>query len=165
MNHYDDSTRGTFQNEEYAKQLVSFEGMRYEGRQEKMNVSPTDIDGFIQLDKSNCFIFFELKKQGRPSMGQGSALMKLVDAVEKSGANSVLFVACHGTSEKIVAKDARLTEVYWNHEWHEMFHSATLGEAIERFIKRAEAKERNNDKTRTGSTQEGRHRLQDAEHR
>ena len=142
MNHYEDSTRGTFQNEEFAKQLVSFEGMRYEGRQGKLNVSPTDIDGFIQLDKINCFIFFELKKQGSPSAGQGSALMRLVDAVEKSGANSVLFVACHGTSETIVAKDAKLTEVYWNHNWQQRVHSVTLGEAIERFIRHYEKKQR-----------------------
>lgn len=154
MNHYEDSTRGTFQNEEFARQLVSFEGMLYEGRQGKLNVSPTDIDGFIQLDKPNCFIFFELKKQGSPPVGQGAALMRLVDAVEKSGAKSVLFIARHGTSDTIVAKDAKLAEAYWHHRWIQQFHSVTLGDAIESFIRSAKAKECNHDTNKTKASED-----------
>lgn len=83
MKYYSDANRGTFQNEQFAKQLVSFEGMKYKGRMGYNNVTPTDIDGFIQLDVWNCFIFFELKKYGVPPDGQGCALSNLVDAVKK----------------------------------------------------------------------------------
>lgn len=66
MKHYSDENRGTLQNEQYAKQLISFEGMKYDGRNGYKNVTPTDVDGFMQLDVENCFIFFELKRYGEP---------------------------------------------------------------------------------------------------
>ena len=119
MNNYSDSTRGHFQNESYAKQLVSFEGMLFEGRSGVRNVTPTDIDGFVQLKKQKAFLFFELKHSGGMPEGQKDALADLCDAIIAGGKNAVVFLATHGTSngETIKAKDAIVSEVYWKGKW------------------------------------------------
>lgn len=125
MNQYDDASRGTFQNEKHAKQLVSFEGLRFKGRNGIYNVTPTDIDGLVQLDNENCFIFFELKHSGGVSHGQGSALMKLCDAVNAGGVECAVFVALHNTPypETIIAKDAVVSHVYYKgHLYQERKH-------------------------------------------
>lgn len=143
MRYYTDECRGTFQNEQYAKRLVSFEGMKYKGRSGYRNVTPTDIDGFIQLDESNCFIFFELKKSGFPPVGQGSALTNLVDAVSKSGAKSVLFVAQHDEENEttIIAKNSIVRRLYWNGNWYEEHGKRTLGEFIDNYLTYLEEEE------------------------
>lgn len=136
IKYYSDTNRGTFQNEQYARQLVSFQGMKYKGRSGYKNVTPTDIDGFIQLDENNCFIFFELKKYGLPSDGQGYALTSLVDAVTKGGGKSILFIAQHNEegNSTIIAKDAVVKKMYWNGKWYEGDYR-TLKDWIDRYIK------------------------------
>lgn len=116
---YEDEYRGTFQSERYAKQLISFEGMRFQGRSARANVTPTDIDGFIQLDAQNCFIFFELKHGGEVPGGQSSALTKMVDAIAEGGAESVLYVAVHDNpeGETVMAKEAKVKRLYWHKRW------------------------------------------------
>lgn len=119
INSYDDANRGEFQHEEFAKQLVSFTGMRFEGENGDTNVTPTDIDGLIQLSKENCIIFFELKHSGDVPYGQRKALERMCDGLESGGIHSVVFVAAHNTpkDEAILAKDAKVTQVYWNKKW------------------------------------------------
>lgn len=156
MRYYTNEHRGTFQNEQYAKQLVSFEGMKYRGRSGYRNVTPTDIDGFIQLDENNCFIFFELKRSGIPSVGQGSALTSLVDAVSKSGSNCVLFVAQHDEQSEntIIAKDSIVNRIYWNGKWYSEHHRRTLGELIDTYINNLEKEGHDTNKTKeTGNCQ------------
>ena len=136
VTNYDNATRGTFQNEGYAKQLVSFEGMRFRGREGKMNVTPTDIDGLVQLDIENCVIFFELKfKDGMPS-GQKRALESICDAVADGGRNSVVFLATHDVPEgqTIIAKDAETRSYYWKGEWRTIMPPKPLYEAINHFV-------------------------------
>jgi hypothetical protein len=136
VRYYTDDSRGTFQCEQYARQLVSFQGMKYKGRSGYRNVTPTDIDGFIQLDENNCFIFFELKRDGDPPAGQGSALQSLVDAIDKGGAESVLFIAQHGEpfENTIVARDSIVMWLYWKGRWR-AGKKRTLGETIDRYIR------------------------------
>ena len=134
MQHYENVSRGTFQNEENAKQLVSFEGMRYVGHYGLNNVSPTDIDGYIQLDDNNIFIFFELKYSGAPPGGQRHAYEELVDGLAKGGKNSILFVAQHHTQGIIVAKNAIVVKVYWRGRWSEAKKGYALGKAIDLYI-------------------------------
>lgn len=116
VNEYEDENRGTFQSIETAKQMVSFEGMRFFGRTGRRNVTPTDIDGFIQLENENAFIFFELKHHGDAPEGQKLALKAMCDAIEKGGAHAVAFISVHGTEkeEMISAKDSIVTQIYWN---------------------------------------------------
>lgn len=138
MKNYQNTERGTFQNKEYAKQLVSFEGMVFEGRNGRLNVTPTDIDGLIQLDALNCFIFFELKHSGDMSKGQKDALTKLVDATDKNGINSIAFVAIHETEchEDIIAKDAIVKYFYYEGVWYKYEKpTKTLYETINSYLK------------------------------
>lgn len=136
MNNYNSSNRGMFQNEELAKQLISFEGLRFSGRNGMSNVTPTDIDGLVQLDNENCFIFFELKHSGGMSLGQATALTKLCDAVKAGGVDCALILAVHNTPypEKIMAKDARVSFIYMDGKWWPERKNRTLKEIAEGFI-------------------------------
>ena len=120
MNNYENATRGTFQNADYAKQLVSFKGMRFIGSTGVYNVTPTDIDGYIQLDNQDAFIFFELK-HGEPCLpdGQAKALTRLVDALNDGGKNAVLFIASHNNSaeEAVIAGGTIVNRYYINKHW------------------------------------------------
>lgn len=135
MNHYEDNNRGTFQTE-YAKQLVSFDGLKFKGRNGLNNVTPTDIDGLVQLDNENCFIFFELKHSGSVPSGQSSALEKLADAVQAGGVNCVIFIAVHNTPypETIMAKDAIVRNIYWKGKWYVEYKGRTLHKIALSFI-------------------------------
>lgn len=137
MNQYKDETRGLYQREECAKQLISFEGLVFRGRNGKNNVTPTDIDGCVQLDAENCFIFFELKHSGGMPTGQKDALAKLCDAVAAGGKNAVVIMAIHNVPvpEKILAKNAIVDEVYWNSKWHSIRHKQEkLGDVAKNYI-------------------------------
>lgn len=135
MREYDDATRGTFQDVESAKQLVSFDGMKFMGKQGYKNVTPTDIDGFIQLDNENTFIFFELKYSGGMPKGQEQAYEKLCDAIEKGGASCAVFLAEHDVKEDtIIAKDAMLTSVYFGGSWKHEKRGRTLGSSINSYL-------------------------------
>ena len=137
MNQYCNATRGTFQSESNAKQLVSFEGLRFTGRNGRANVTPTDIDGLVQLDNEDCFIFFELKHSGGVPTGQEGALEKLVDAVSSGGKDCVLFVATHNTEKPktIMARDSIVKKVYWMGKWYQSNKGFTLYHAINCYIK------------------------------
>lgn len=138
MNQYNDASRGTFQTN-YAKQLISFEGLKFRGRSGLNNVTPTDIDGLVQLDNENCFIFFELKHSGEVPSGQETALVKLCDAVQKGGVDCAVIVAMHNTSypDTIIAKDAIVAKhkgLYMNGKWYSNANGKTLEEVARGFI-------------------------------
>lgn len=120
MTNYEEESRGTYQNREYARQIVSFEGLRFVGSTGIANVTPTDIDGFIQLDNQDAFIFFELK-HGEPRLpsGQAKAMTRLVDALNEAGKNSILFIAWHNSDkdEDVIAADAIVDRFYAKKEW------------------------------------------------
>lgn len=136
MKDYQITERGIFQNKEYAKQLVSFEGMRFEGRNKRLNVTPTDIDGLIQLDALNCFIFFELKHSGDVPRGQGDALEKLADAINEGSSKGIVFVAIHNTEcpQAIKAKDAKVKSIYFGGRWYESDLTKTLFDYINKYL-------------------------------
>jgi len=130
---YEDATRGIFQSERKVSQLVSFEGMKYVGVTGKTNVTPTDIDGFIQLEREGCFIIFELKHSGGLPIGQRKALEKLSDSL---GQENIVLVAIHNTPipQKIIAKDAIVDEYYYKGKWRTTKYNETLGDRVNEFI-------------------------------
>ena len=136
MNQYENSTRGVIQCEEYAKQLVSYGGLVFKGKTGHYNVTPTDIDGLIQLDNENCFIVIELKHSGDAPEGQKKALQNLAAAIRKGGSNCVVMLAEHGTPcpDTIIAKDAIVKYVDFNGKWIPMRESRTLKEMIDDYI-------------------------------
>lgn len=138
INNYSSENRGTFQNTEYAEQLVYFDGMRFEGENGVNDVTPTDIDGLIQLTRENCFIFFELKHSGSVPYGQKMALEKLCDGLEAGGVNSVAIVATHHTPQQdpIIARDAKVEKVYWKGEWKFCKGNPPLLWTIQKYIEK-----------------------------
>lgn len=146
MRDYCDGNRGKFQYMDYGKRLVLFDGMRYEGRDGAYNVTPTDIDGCIQLDRENCIIFFELKYTGRIPSGQQSALEKICDAVDNGGTDCIIFQAEHKAQgsdahEPIMARDAIVKQVYWKGGWIQIKRVRNLGEMTASFIQYIRARE------------------------
>ena len=139
MKHYEEQTRGTFQRIDCANQLVSFTGMKFRGRNGLDNVTPTDIDGCIQLDYQNCIIFFELKHSGDAPTGQMNALATLADKVQAGGANCIVLVAVHNTNapEVIIAKDAIVVASYRKGKWTNVDYSRgfTLLYCINEYIR------------------------------
>ena len=133
---YDDMTRGTFQSVECAKQLVSFEGMVYRGRSGAMSVTPTDIDGLIQLDAENCVVLFELKHHGGMPDGQKQAYVKLCDAVEKGGMHCIIINAVHNTETPniIMAKNAIVNEYYHRGQWFYRDDDIKLSTVINKYL-------------------------------
>ena len=135
MNQYENGTRGVFQTE-YAKQLISYDGLKFKGRSGVLNVTPADIDGVVQLDRENCFMFFELKYSGTVPTGQSDALTRLADAVQKGGVNCAVFVAIHNTPfpETVMAKNAIVKKMYWNRKWYYESKGRTLYDIMLGFI-------------------------------
>lgn len=138
---YGDEYRGEFQIPELAKQPVSFQGMNFKGSTGVNNVTPTDIDGFIQLDYLDFFCWFELK-HGDSSVpcGQARSLTRTCDFIQNGGANAVFIIAHHNTpaQEPIVAKDALVWRFYCGGKWHDA--KCTLLELINHCIKDIEKK-------------------------
>lgn len=136
MKHYRDETRGTFQNEQEAKQLISFEGMKYKGRNGVYNVTPTDVDGALEFEVENCFIFFELKRYGELLYGQKKFYMRLVDTLCKGGADSILFVSQHNADKgkTIIAKKSVVKQIYWRGKWYDIHDRCTLGECVGKYL-------------------------------
>ena len=99
---------------EKAEQLISFDGMLFEGRSGIKNVTPTDLDGFIQLDVYRTTILFELKYEGDSPVGQKDAMSHMVDCIWRGGENAIAFIAVHKTplGEMIYAKDSIVTSFY-----------------------------------------------------
>lgn len=138
MMSYLDSNRGTYQNEDHAKQIVSFEGMTFMGSTGKYNVTPTDVDGLIQLDNENAFIFFEIKHGAAiaPS-GQAKALTRTVDTLTRGGGNAILFISTHNKDdgENVIAANTIVDRFYENGEWvHRGKHVVTLKQCIDNYL-------------------------------
>lgn len=90
---YTDENRGLIQYRERAKQLTQWGGIQL-----PKNITPSDIDGFIEYH-NKIFIFYEVKGEGVDMpRGQEVALKRTVDALNKAGKFSVLFVCEHNVS-------------------------------------------------------------------
>lgn len=86
----------------------------------KGGLSPTDIDGYLELN-DKLFIFFELKyKNIQLSRGQELALERLVDVVSDSKRTGYLFIASHtteNTSEDIDVGKCIVERYRYNKKW------------------------------------------------
>lgn len=136
MRFYEESKRGMFQDIEGAKQLVSFNGMLFEGRSGRRDSTPTDVDFHLQLDNENCIILAELKYAGDMPNGQRHSLMQTCGAIQKGGTDCILLLAEHQTPkpEMIMAKYAVVKKWYRCGRWHDAEYEMTLYEAVEKFI-------------------------------
>lgn len=129
---YTDENRGHIQSIKRARQVVEFSGIKYG------NATPTDIDGFVEKDNT-AFVFFEIKLRGAVmSKGQGLALMRLVDAIDKAGKQAVLFLGVHDIEdpqEVVQAADAGVVMYYWKWAWHRPTRQHTIKGFTDSFMK------------------------------
>lgn len=137
---YSDDNRGTFQTKRCAKQLLSFEGMRYG------SITPTDLDGIIEY-RNEAYILFEVKyRHSTLPDGQRLALQRMTDDFAKAGKTAVLLICEHeidDVKQDILAKFARVRQVYFDGQWWPNFGTysdRTVGDTVERFLRFVEKK-------------------------
>jgi len=105
------SERGEIRNNEYARPLVLYKGMRWE------NITPTDIDGCIDF-QDKVFIFFEVKHgKTKLTIGQKILLERLVKRINKSGAYGYALICRHHIDGDVFLKNCIVHDVF-NGEWH-----------------------------------------------
>ena len=108
----DEAARGVVFNEDRARQIRDFSGMKYGTK------TPTDIDGLIE-DGSKCYVFFETKCKGTELPdGQEKALIRLVDDLGKIKP-TILIIAEHETKpeENIDVANTVVVKVRYKSKW------------------------------------------------
>ena len=104
------SERGTYEHPNRGKQLLRFDGMRFLD-----TITPTDIDGLIEV-RNQIFIFFEAKLQDKEVPdGQRLALERLVKDAGMAGKHAIAIVGEHNItdpSEDVFLKDLLVREVF-----------------------------------------------------
>lgn len=123
--------RGEIRNKAQATQIKDFTRVRFG------NITPTDIDGFIDFG-NKLFVFIEGKyRGGNPSTGQRIALERLVDACNGQGRHSVLFMVSHTDDDKgergIDYSMTRVVRYRWKGSWHVPKQETHLMDAITYF--------------------------------
>jgi hypothetical protein len=119
--------RGKIKNHEASLQVKDYSGIKYRG-----GITPTDIDGFIEIN-NEAFIFIELKHRDRPlPYGQRLALERLCDNLSKP---SIVLVCSHSTplDQEIDAASVIVKEVRWAGKWIQR-HPEPLKSVIDSFL-------------------------------
>ncbi len=130
-----DEPRGIIRNRAYAAQLRDFSGMRFG------NITPTDIDGFIEYHDKG-FVFIENKfGQARMSIGQRLALQRLIDCLSQVKP-SLLIIASHmeGANEDIDVGESIVTEYRSRGKWIVPATKITVYRMVDEFLKRLDRK-------------------------
>lgn len=102
--------RGVYTNPNRGKQLLRFDGMRFLD-----SITPTDIDGLIEV-RDQIIVFFEAKLQNKEvPFGQKLALERLVKDAGKAGKHAIAIIGEHNVidpSEDVFMKDLLVREVF-----------------------------------------------------
>jgi hypothetical protein len=125
----DETTRGSVYNEDRARQIRDFSGMRYGSK------TPTDIDGLIE-DSELCYVFFETKCKGTDlPEGQEKALVRLCDDLGTIKP-TLLLVSEHETKpeEKIDVANTVVVKYRFEREWHFPSTPFTTRRLVDRFL-------------------------------
>lgn len=125
--------RGEISNRDRAKQLRDYSGLLY-GK-----ITPTDIDGFIEY-KNKAYVFIELKHEDAGvRYGQGLALERLTDDLERCGKPTLCIFASHTQHDP--EEDIRVAETKVSHfrlkkQWRKFKESlkVTVKELIDVFL-------------------------------
>ncbi len=124
--------RGVIENRNRAQQIIDFSDIRYG------NCTPTDLDGFIELN-GEIFVFFEYKfGDNEMPYGQRLALERLVDIVGDAKP-AILIVAqhCKPPEEDIDGGDAKVLKIRTGRRWvTDWVVGKTVREVTDTFINR-----------------------------
>ena len=129
------SERGKIKYLNRYKQLISYEGLV-----RHRNITPTDIDGFI--DYNGCaFFYIEGKHEdkynnGGLDFGQKRAIENLVNSNTQAGHTAAAIVFTHtcNSDEVIMAEKQPVREVYFQKKWTKTTNCNVL-DSIDRFEK------------------------------
>jgi len=122
--------RGKIINRNYATQIRDFSGLRFN------NITPTDIDGFIDFH-NEWFVIMEFKHGDSPlPYGQRLAIERLVDIVEKAGKKSIGIVANHNISQDIDCANTIVREYRYHYTWYTKKEIMTTKQLIDKFIEK-----------------------------
>lgn len=121
--------RGRFHHPQRARQLLSFEGLRWG------TITPTDFDLFIDY-QGRAFVLAELKHEDAPlHRGQELAIERVVDAWEKAGIPALALVASHSIDiGDVTVAHARVVRVRWKGRWVSERRNFSVAQVIERFF-------------------------------
>lgn len=124
--------RGIIENRERAQQIIDFSDIRYG------NCTPTDLDGFIELN-GEVFVFFEYKFSDKEmSYGQKLALERLVDIVGDTKP-AILIIAQHFESieQDIDGGNAKVVMIRTGRKWiTDWVEGKTVREVVDTFLNR-----------------------------
>lgn len=82
------------------------------------NCAPTDCDALIEYHGIG-YLFFEFKfGEAVMPVGQELAFTRLVNDLEKAGKKAALFECHHRDEGRVIGKNAIVTRVYINGNWH-----------------------------------------------
>lgn len=129
------SVRGKIVKPECKRQLMDFSDLKVNG-----NITPTDIDGYIEL-KNTLFMFYEYKYKN-PTLegGQKLAYKNLVDIINTvDGKHAVLFLCTHNVHnpETVVMGGSCIVDRFWyKHQWYKG-HNLTAKQWTDKFIEMA----------------------------
>lgn len=122
-------SRGVIRFRDRKRQILSFENLRWG------NITPTDIDGFIEYH-NRLTILIEVKYGNAvPSYGQKLAITRTVDDIEKSGKKCIAFFCWHNVDDPyqdIIAAKTQVRYAYTGGKWH--VGNCTLQKAIDEVI-------------------------------
>jgi len=122
--------RGIINYRERARQLRDFSGLRFG------NITPTDIDGFIDFG-NKYFVIMEFKVEGTPlTYGQELALERLVDNLQDNGKPSIAIIGIHNhpVDEDINCANCLVDKYRSSKVWHEG-KNLTVKKLIDEFLK------------------------------
>ncbi len=121
--------RGKIRNREQAKQLRDFSGLKWG------TITPTDIDGFFEIN-NEVFIFIEIKFKGiSMPYGQRLALERLIDILQKDK-NAVLIMAKHNDKPNVDldAAKCKVIKYRFRKNWMEVNKEWELKDFCDWFI-------------------------------
>ncbi len=127
------SERGTILHPERIKQVIRYEGIRYD------TITPSDIDGFIEY-KDKGWIIYEVKGRHKEvPYGQRLALQRFVEDTKKAGKSSIAIIAEHDITdptEDIILSQCHVREVYPSDEllWRPTVRPYNLKELTDTYI-------------------------------
>lgn len=122
--------RGVIKDKLRATQVNSFCGMSL-----RRNITPTDIDGFIDYS-GKAFIILEGKyMDAELPIGQRKALSNLANALDKANCPVMVIVYIHTEpiENDVVVKDCIVSQVYWNKKWHRLKNNRKVLDLIKSF--------------------------------
>ena len=125
--------RGVVHYPKRAKQLILFRNLKYDN-----NVTPTDIDGVIEIN-DKFWIIYEAKYNGAPlQKGQKLTLERWINEADKAEKYGIALVADHYVSEEsepVYLDDCKVRMIYTteNRTWHKPETEMTVKEISDKY--------------------------------